>query len=104
MKKIKSFLDKKNGKLIFGGIILLIIGLIMGVTYLIWDTNHVAVYFDTDGGKSIKKVYVKKGNKLEKDYVAEKLGYTFFGWEYKDKNTAYNEDDKINEDTTLKAQ
>ena len=66
------------------------------------DNKEITITFDADGGKSVKNMKVKIGEKVKLPETT-KENYTFEGWYNKEKKYTDDDTTKIKKDITLKA-
>ena len=92
-----------NGKAKYAIIGLLGLGIICILMYFVLGSSggEFKVVFDSDGGTAISEKVVKKGEKVEKPTDPTKENYQFVEWLLD--GTAYNFDNEVTKDITLKA-
>ncbi len=85
------------------GVFLLILGLAcFGMYFVMGDKfNNFKVVFDSDGGSSVVEQIIKKGGKATKPADPTKANNEFVEWRLD--GVAYNFDNVLNKDITLKA-
>ena len=93
-------MNKKLISIIILGV--LIICSIIAIGIVISKNSTLDIVFNTDGGTSISKQTVKKGEKISEPTAPEKEGYVFDGW-YQDLSDekSFDFSTEITEDTTL---
>lgn len=92
----------KKKKLVIAGAVLVAIILIV-VALLIGNKKPMTynVFFETDGGSSVKSQIVEEGNQVKKPDDPTKTGYMFIEWTYEGKT--YDFSLGVTSDLTLKA-